>query len=238
MTEIVKDKILNSFSDLQFESEGHVYTLDNQNLIPVSNIVSTFKNHFDTEKKSKEYADKYGKNVNQVREQWAKSNKDACDLGHRVHEFAERYFYNPNISPSDGFEQAVLAFWKSIPESIIPVMSESRLYSRKYRYAGTSDNLFYDKWQKGLIISDYKTNKDIFKNFRGQTMLYPFDHLLDSPFNNYQLQLSLYQIPLEDIGYKVVDRWIVWLKPDGTFEKYETMDFTKDLRQLLNSQNN
>ena len=33
--------------------------------------------------------------------------------------------------------------------------------------------------------------------------------MLDCPLSIYVLQLSTYQIPLEDMGLKVVDRWVV-----------------------------
>ena len=239
MEKNIRIHITDSFQDVTLEPIEHVYTSSKskKTLIPVSNIVAKFKNPFDTKEKSKSYAEKYGLVAEEVEHQWKEAGRIACDQGTEVHEFAERYFYDNSITPNNGFENAVIKFWKRIPKHIIPLISESRIYSDEYKYAGTSDNLFYNTLDKSIIISDYKTNKNLFKNFAGQTMLDPFEHLLDNPFNNYQVQLSLYQIPIEDLGYKVSERWVVWLKPDSTFEKFEAMDFTSDLRQLFNSKN-
>lgn len=229
----ISNRIKQVFSDLQFEEKEHVYKVNNEVFTPVSNIVKKFEVGFDTHQKAIEYSEKHGIPYDEVIAMWGNSNKSACDLGHDTHFFAERYFDNRNLKPSNGFEIAVVNFWNSLPRHIIPISSESRMFSSVYKYAGTSDNLFYNTITKKIIISDYKTNKNLFKNFRGQTLLFPFDHLLDSPFNKYQIQLSLYQILIEDIGYDVEERWIVWLKPDGKFEKYETQDLTKDLRKII-----
>jgi hypothetical protein len=106
------------------------------------------------------------------------------------------------------------------------------MYSKKYGYAGTADIILFDG-KKGFVIVDYKTGKDLYKNYMGQMMLPPFQYMLDNPFNHYQLQLSLYQIPLEECGYFVSERWVIWLKSDSTYQKLPTHDFTSMLRQSL-----
>lgn len=225
--------IHNRFTDLKFEEVGHKYYLGEQNLTPVSDVIKNYYEGFNASKQAKDYAERHGGEAHEWEAKWKKSGDDACDLGHRTHKFGELYFDNKTLKPSTGHEMAVVEFWNDIPQHIIPVLPERTMYSRKYKYAGTCDLLLYDKWSEGLIIADYKTNLNIFKNFKGKRMLPPFEDLLDSPMNHYQLQLSMYQIPLEDIGLKVTERWIVWLKADGTYEKYETMDFTQQLRNLL-----
>lgn len=64
-------------------------------------------------------------------------------------------------------------------------------------------------------------------------MLGIFDNLLDSPYNKYQLQLSFYQILLEQIGLKVSSRKLIWLRPTGKYELYNTEDYTDVLRDWL-----
>ena len=81
--------------------------------------------------------------------------------------------------------------------------------------------------------NDYKTNKDLYKNFRGERMLYPFNELLNCSFNVYQLQLSLYQLALEFIGFKVIGRRIIWLKDDSSYEKINTNSYTYNLYYAL-----
>jgi len=118
---------------------------------------------------------------------------------------------------------------------MIPIAAELRVWSEFYNYAGTLDNIFYDEKKKGLVITDYKTNKDIYKNFKRKKMFPPFEGLVDMPFNHYQVQLSAYQIPIEEIsGIKVVKRLVVWVKGDGTYELLPTNDHTERIRRFIN----
>jgi hypothetical protein len=63
----------------------------------------------------------------------------------------------------------------------------------------------------------------------------PFSHLLDSPLNHYVIQLSYYQLLLEQVGVKVNKRVIVWLGLDGKFSMIDTDDVTDILRITLNT---
>jgi len=230
----IKKHVLNAFSELQFEEETHCYTLNSRVLMPVTTLIKQFHPEFNTEEKAREYAERHGLNYDDVIASWNKSRDDACDLGHKAHLFAQRYYDDKDIIPSDGFEEAIIKFWAALPVSFEPLQAEFMVFSQKFGYAGTIDVMFYDFKRRGIIIADYKTYKDPYKNFRNQMMLDPFDDLLDTPLNHAQTQLSCYQIPLEELGYTVLERWVVWLKPDGTFQVFECDDYTKKIRQRLN----
>ena len=107
------------------------------------------------------------------------------------------------------------------------------MYSNSLGIAGTSDMVFYNTRTDKFKILDFKTNTDLFKNYKGKKMLKPFDNLLDNPYNKYQLQLSLYQILFEQTGYEIESRALVWIKPNGTYEVYKTEDYTKQLLNVL-----
>lgn len=92
----------------------------------------------------------------------------------------------------------------TIPTKCIEVDSESHTY-----LYGT-----------GFTVT-HNTNKDLFKNYKEQKMLPPFDKFLDCSFNMYKLQLSMYQYFLEQTGYEVESRTLIWLKPDGTYETHK-----------------
>ena len=65
-------------------------------------------------------------------------------------------------------------------------------------------------------------------------MVEPFNDLLCCSFNHYQLQLSYYQILLEQIpGVKISGRKLIWIKEDGTYLLYNTEDYTEILKQEL-----
>jgi hypothetical protein len=84
------------------------------------------------------------------------------------------------------------------------------------------------------MMVTHNTNEDLYKNYRGQTLLWPFQDMLDQNVSYYTLQLSLYAIPLQNIGYKVIGRRLIWVKPDGTYEKVKIDSVSDRLREALN----
>jgi len=229
----IRENILTKFKDLQFNSVDHSYHLNNQCLTATTNIIKKFKTEFDTERIATQYAKKHKLKTEDVIVSWSNKTKESGNVGTKVHDFAERYFYDKTLKPSSRYEEAIINFWKTIPDTIIPLLAETRVYSKELGFAGTFDLLLYCTDRNTLIPCDWKTNADLYKNFRGQHMLSPFDFLLDMPFSHYEIQLSMYQIPLENLGYKISNRYIIWLKEDGTFERISTTDYTNHLRYYM-----
>lgn len=86
------------------------------------------------------------------------------------------------------------------------------------------------------FIPTHNTNKELYSDYSRKAKkmcLPPFSDLPDEAFSMYTLQLSCYQIPLEDLGLKVVGREIIWLKDDGTYEIIPVQDMTTRIRNIL-----
>jgi hypothetical protein len=221
-----KKKIKDFFSGLQFNSQEHVYKHGGRQLSSVSSVIKKYVEPFNANLIAGFVAKKRGITKAEVLQEWEDKKNEACDKGNRVHDFGESYghnllgTHNVNCTPSDEYEKAVLAFWDSIPDHIEPFMFELQMFSVELGIAGTADIILYNIKTGKFIIADYKTNIDLFKNFKGKRMLSPFEYLLDSPFNKYQIQLSLYQHLFEQSGFEVESRRIIWLRPNGTFEMY------------------
>ena len=153
------------------------------------------------------------------------------------------------LVPTRPKEEAVLKFWDEIDKNLHFVLAETKVYTGKNRaltdleqdYCGTFDLLTYykhpsDDSQSGLVLMDYKTNAELTKDFSrayGKMLLPPFEDLFAEPLGVYTLQLNLYQIPLEDIGLKVIARRVIWLKDDGTYELIRIPCMTDRLREAL-----
>ena len=194
----------------------------------------------------------YRMTVEEIKAQWKRISEDACETGTQRHnfgesvfywmtedydsipeEFADRFSFDDNgeriVTAKYPKEEAILDFWRDLPDCFIPILAENRVYNvnEYYRYCGTFDILFYydstvigkPEEQSGLCIFDYKTNKDLYKNFKGETLLPPFDELLNNDLNIYKLQLAAYQLCLERIGLKIIARRLIWLRPSGEYEK-------------------
>ena len=228
-----KKQILDTFKDISFkgDTDTHIYTYKGKKLKKsVSKVVGQYKPYFDKEKIAYYSAKKQGKKKEDLLKEWEDVAEQACNKGTRVHNFAENYAYNKDIKPKDKFEEAAKKFIDELPEHLEIIFCELTMCHFKHLYGGTCDLVLWDKKRNGIVLCDYKTNKDLFKNYNQQTLLKPFNFLLNMPINTYKLQMSLYQILLEQTGYKVLDRCLVWLKPKGDYEMYFVKDYTKYLK--------
>ena len=200
----------------------------------------------------------YGMSKEEILALWKVKSDHACEFGTNVHAFGESMFYYMTGEPDKVLEEckeqfdengphplnpqeeAIVKFWDDLPENFVPVLAETKVFNRNgTQYAGTFDILFYyveepESPKNGLVIFDYKTNEDLYKNYRGQTLLWPFQDMLDQNASYYTLQLSLYAIPLQNIGYKVIGRRLIWVKPDGSYEKVKIDSVSDRLRDALN----
>lgn len=234
----IQDKLSSFFNKLQFDSEKHIYTVDGVEYPSVSGLIKDFHMPFDRHGKSLSVAMRRGITQEQVLAEWDLKRDNACEFGTRVHDFGENYVIDgfeheekeDNLS---GHHKAVLKFWQELPDFIIPISLELRMYHPLFKYAGTTDIVLLDTRDNTLIIADYKTNEDLYKNFKKERMINGFEHLLSNNYNKYQLQLSFYQILLELTGYKVSDRFIIWLKPDGSYDLLTAEDYTVQLTNYL-----
>lgn len=231
----LKNKIETFFSSLSFEEGSHSYFVEGKRLkLSVSKIVERYKFPTDWTAVKLGTAAKTGKTPEQLELEWLKAGEDACALGTTTHLFGEKYPFNRTLVPSSPFEEAIVKFWNDLPDYIIPLKLEVQMYHKKFLFAGTADILLFNTLTKEIYILDYKTNKDLFKNFKLQRMQTPFHYMLDMPFSAYVLQLSLYQVLLEQIpGIKVSKRRIIWLKPNATYELYDTEDCTELINKEL-----
>lgn len=261
--EIVKEirfNILNRSKDLIFKEDTHQYFWHDKELEAVSNFThKNFQSKFDTEAVAEKYAQDHGYTKEYWMDVWKWNSLKATTTGTLVHEYGESLGWLANshpelitdscvpkynaekgwLIPTRGKEESVMKFMMELPKSYHLVLNEARVINEELGYAGTFDMLYYydgngDPEKAGLVIFDYKTNKDVYDikaRKYNRKLLNQFNHLYDEPVNMYTLQLSCYQIPLENLGYRVIDRKLIWLKEDG-YEKIFVPDVTKILRSL------
>ena len=144
-------------------------------------------------------------------------------------------------------EEAISKFYEDILkiDNFYPVMAEAKIYTGindtlnlNENFSGTFDMLFAFKHNGKfkLSILDFKTNTALENDFnrnKGNMLLPPFEDLVDEAKSNYSIQLSCYQMGIEQLGYEVVDRKLIWLKDDGTYEKVSTPNLTDKLKLVL-----
>ncbi|MBR6516948.1 MAG: hypothetical protein IKT40_08960 [Bacilli bacterium] len=165
----------------------------------------------------------------------------------KIQECVKNQFEGGFFIPYGKKEEAVMKFYEDIMkvDNVYPVMAEAKIYTGindtlnlKQNYSGTFDMLFAYKMKDGykLAIYDFKTNASLVNQFNIQhdvRMLTPFEDMIDQSLSKYTIQLSAYQLGIQQLGYEIVDRKIIWLKDDGTYEKISVRDVTKELVDVL-----
>ena len=149
-----RELILRGFGDIDFQEEGHVYTLHGQVIeTTISGLGHRFEARpFDTEMQAERYAQRHGKTAEYWKSEWEAKALRATTLGTKTHEYGESLSYilnglpkemildsallqydseNNDITPSHPKEEAVALFLKKLPASYHLVLNEARVYSGK-----------------------------------------------------------------------------------------------------------
>lgn len=240
---LAEHQIKQMFSGLSFDSRKHLYYWKGVRVpYSVSGLVDKLVNKFDPDKvvygnksliqlSASKASRQEGRevSVHELRHKWQTTNKTACALGTSVHDFMEKF--SGLETPRCPQEVAGVKYIKSLAGKYTISFRELRAYSREFNYAGTMDIPLRVIGRDEYIIDDYKTNGDLFKAY--DYLKEPFDYLEATAYNKYQIQLSLYQIMLEEIGLNVVDRRLVYLKADENYKIYPLQNFTSDLKYWL-----
>jgi hypothetical protein len=227
----------------------------------VSATVKLFESEADWDDIAEKFALNHDMDVDVVKDMWKRNADKACTLGTVVHEYGEMWHHlllgKPDdindrfkIQLVDGYfypvspkQEAVAKFNEDLfnVDSMYSVLAETMVYDEELGYAGTFDKLVYykhptDDSKSGLVIMDYKTNGTLYNDYNESKdirMKKPFDYMIDCAYSHYIVQQSLYQIPIEKLGYKVLARKLIWVKPDETYEKINCTDVTKILIETL-----
>lgn len=147
------------------------------------------------------------------------------------------------LIPSAPKQEAIVKYWEDIIgiDEMYPLIPEVKMYMPldnkfgiKRLYCGTADITFAIKYKGewSILIHDYKTNASLTSDYARsfeQYMLEPFNDMFDESLGHYTVQLSLYQMMLMNLGYKIIDRKLIWLKNDGNYEKVSVPDVTQKL---------
>ena len=100
--------------------------------------------------------------------------KKAADIGTLTHDWIEEWISgkNPKSPVNPSIKNATEAFFKWVKDHKITFIStERKVYSKKYRYAGTLDFVAVVD-DKRLIVGDTKTSKGIYDDMRYQVAAY------------------------------------------------------------------
>jgi len=207
---------------INYADKHHIY-FNNDNIIYDSptKILKKYKKRFDAKTASIAYAKKFGKTPSYWREQWKQKSSAALDRGHKIHSEREEGSFGRGIERVDSGIKPVLNGYlhykgslSDLPDGIYP---EFPVWNDGWMIAGRPDKFVIETIgdDRFVDIIDYKTNGKIDKiswqdyNGNYQHLLAPVQHLMDSKWVEYALQLSMYQYILETHGFKPRNRQLI-----------------------------
>lgn len=198
--------------DIPFlEKEKHLYfDSEGRNYISVSNILSKIKPKFDVDQKALEYSLRKKIPIEDVLSLWEEKKNTGLDYGTEVHENIENYFLNKKI-PNPRYSEVVENIFNNVYSE--DGNNELICFDKDKLMCGTADYVVFK--ENTFDIFDFKTNKKF--NFENQYddkfLLSPVDHLPNSEYFIYALQLSFYARMLEQLtNLKCGFLNIFWLK--------------------------
>lgn len=184
---------------LLFNANTHQYKVNGITLQSVTNFVEGCFPTFNADFYAQKRASKMGVSAQEILDMWEKKAKESRDLGTLLHKKIENYYHGLECSKDNEFN-LFLQFANNI--KLNPYRTEWAVYDLKHSIAGTID--FVDYQDGEYIIYDWKRTDKIIDNGMpikadkyGGHGKFPLEHLDNSPYYHYALQLSLYKYILE-----------------------------------------
>ena len=240
-------------SRIQFFEEGHIYDVDGRrDFVSCTTFIHQFYEPFDADAiiekmmarpekwKMSKY---YGMTPEEIKALWTYKGDYASHHGTLLHGCIE-YFYNDMLEafPYDVpnlFHTQFKSFHSQVVETTgyLPYRTEWTVFDEEHELAGSIDMLFQpDKNDPDtLVIYDWKRSPKLSqKTNRFQNMLAPVDHLPDTSYWHYCMQLNIYRHILQTkYNKKVVGMYLVGMHPDMDGFQQEKVPFlleeTKDV---------
>lgn len=235
---------------VHFDAATHTYTVESEDtghITPcdsVTTIINGLFEQFDADYWAVRKATPQ-KTAEMLKAEWAENARRASALGTMLHERIERHYLGEGPSAGALADTAFANFLQFAEKRhLTPYRSEWRIFSEKYRVAGTLDFLACENgsyelwdWKRSSKVVD-RTGTPVSEGFRGKCGIRSVSaHIPDTSYWHYALQLSLYRYILEtEYGIEVHSSHLGVFHPDYTCPwVVETPYLRKEAIEILNS---
>ena len=237
---------------LVFNERFHSYKLSGKLCTSVTKFVDKFFPAFDSERVSKETAERRGCTQKEILDEWSYIRV----RGTHIHETCEdilneraEFRFKPDGETEQAFFDCAKATAAKVKEKLKSYQSEMAMADVMYNLAGTTDlvGVFKNPQEDGSthLILDWKTNSKLSQEaFGGKTGFGPCANIPDANWWHYALQLASYEDILKRNGYVESDtkfkRVLVhfWMNPIDKVVKpkyYLTPDLHECVEAMLRS---
>ena len=236
-----------------FEESSHKYTVDGhyEGWTSVTSLIHEFFPSFDPYaalraiKKGKNYETSkyYGRSDRDILAEWNSSGKVASSAGTQMHLAIEQYFNDAHHLIADNVKTTKewLHFMKFVKdhEDLTPYRLEWEVFATEYKLAGSIDAVFKRK-DGSFVILDWKRSKDIKLENPFEKGYAPLDHIDNTNYWHYTLQLNIYKWFLETYyGLVISDLYIVIFHPDNkNYKKMRLNKMSDEIAEMLECRKN
>lgn len=233
-----------------FDEPTHVYTVNgtSKGWISCTKFIHNCFPHFDADAIIKKMMSSpkwsqskyFGKTAQQIKDEWNANGEDASSRGTAMHLAIEQFLHgHPEMIDPPVLETTewkyFSRFWRDVKEDLVPYRSEWEVWSEEYKLAGSIDMVFYRKSDDSYVIYDWKRSKEIKMESAWETGYEPVNHLPNTNYWHYTLQLNTYRWFLETYyGLKISDMYIVIFHPNNTtYQKFRLNRLTDEIQDML-----
>jgi ATP-dependent exoDNAse (exonuclease V) beta subunit len=240
MEEVLKKLLVFDDPNFKFDPVEHKYTLNGEHFISVTQFISKFHKHFESDYWSNKKAEEAGVSQEEILLEWKKLNDRANEIGSQMHNWIENYFNkiwqelptDPDVI--DRINKFNIVYSAHLYK-LKPIKFEQRIFSRKWKIAGMMDALFM--YNDNVFILDWKSNKvwthDEHIKGKYEKLLYPFENYYKNHLNEYSIQVSLYKLILKEIGINIKACYLIHIGPDTPATIYKAYDLSDIIEVYL-----
>lgn len=195
----------------------------------------------------------YGKTAEEIEQIWASSGQEAASKGTEMHYNIECFYNQPQHSdnttttpptatnPDTPEMQQFMNFHQDFVDTLKPYRTEWTVFHEEARIAGSIDMVFEsrrgDDDPPSLLIYDWKRCREITKTNRGNKFAtHPIiEHLPDTNFWHYALQLNIYKYILQTkYGKTITDLYLIVLHPEAqNYNRVKLPDLQTEVTALF-----
>ena len=243
---------------ISFDAGPHIYTIDNDPSVKYTSVTTWNHKHFEEfdadaiitrmmSGKNWKLSKYYGMTRDEIKATWDKTRDDAAAAGTLMHYNIERVYNGCGLDDVDNGSpefQYFRRFHADHVDQLEPFRTEWMIFHEEHRLSGSIDILFRNLDDGTYSIYDWKRSKEIKKTAFGGAFAKTqgIEHLPDSNFWHYSLQLNTYKTILEQKYDMVIrDMFLVCLHPDNpnkSYIKLKVPDLSDEMRELLPSHQN
>ena len=217
--------------NIVFDEPSHTYTVhgSSKGYISSTKFVHEFFPHFDADAVIKKMMrgpkwplhKLYGKTAEEIKALWNANGKEASGLGTAMHLAIEQFL--------NGAEDVIVPavketaewryfqnFWRECGGDLEPYRMEWEVYVRQIKLAGSIDGVFRRRSDGRFVIYDWKRSKEIKQDNKYETGYAPLDHLPNTNYWHYTMQLNVYRWILKNhYDMDIADLYLVILHPNN-----------------------